>query len=29
MHDRCYTGEYIKVLEAEFVPCTWLVLVSL
>ncbi len=29
MHDRCYTGEYIKVLEAEFVPCTWLVHVSL
>jgi len=29
MHDRCYTGEYIKVLEAEFVPCTWLVHVSM
>jgi len=29
MHDRCYTGEYIKILEAEFVPCTWLVHVSL
>lgn len=28
MHDRCYTGEYVKVLEAEFVPCTWLVHVS-
>lgn len=29
MHDRCFTGEYIKVLEEEFVPCTWLVHVSL
>jgi len=29
MHDRCYTGEYIKVLESEFVPCTWLVHVSM
>jgi len=29
MHDRCYTGEYIKILEAEFVPCTWLIHVSL
>ena len=29
MHDRCFTGEYIKVLEAEFVPCTWLIHVSL
>lgn len=29
MHDRCFTGEYIKVLESEFVPCTWLVHVSL
>ncbi len=29
MHDRCYTGDYIKVLEEEFVPCTWLVHVSL
>lgn len=29
MHDRCYTGEYIKVLEAEFVPCTWLIHVSM
>jgi hypothetical protein len=29
MHDRCYTGDYIKVLEAEFVPCTWLIHVSL
>jgi len=29
MHDRCFTGEYIKVLESEFVPCTWLVHVSM
>jgi len=29
MHDRCYTGEYIRILEDEFVPCTWLVHVSL
>jgi len=29
MHDRCYTSEYIKVLEEEFVPCTWLIHVSL
>ena len=29
MHDRCYTGEYIQVLESEFVPCTWLVHVSM
>lgn len=29
MHDRCYTGDYIKVLEEEFVPCTWLVHVSM
>jgi len=29
MHDRCFTGEYIKVLEEEFVPCTWLIHVSL
>lgn len=28
-HDRCYTGDYIKVLEAEFVPATWLIHVSL
>jgi len=28
-HDRCYTGEYIRVLESEFVPCTWLVHVSM
>jgi len=29
MHDRCYTGEFIRVLEEEFVPCTWLIHVSL
>jgi hypothetical protein len=29
MHDRCYSSEYIKVLEAEFVPCTWLIHVSM
>ncbi len=29
MHDRCYSTEYIQVLEAEFVPCTWLVHVSM
>ena len=29
MHDRCYTGEYIRVFEAEFVPSTWLVHVSM
>ena len=29
MHDRCYTGEYIKVFEDEFVPSTWLIHVSL
>lgn len=28
-HDRCYTGDYIKVFEEEFVPATWLVHVSL
>lgn len=28
-HDRCYTGDYIKVLEEEFVPCTWLIHVSM
>lgn len=28
-HDRCYTREYIEVLESEFVPCTWLIHVSL
>lgn len=29
MHDHCFTSEYIRVLESEFVPCTWLVHVSL
>jgi hypothetical protein len=29
MHDRCYTGDYIKILEQEFVPCTWLIHVSM
>ncbi|CAN5442666.1 hypothetical protein BH11ARM1_BH11ARM1_03140 [soil metagenome] len=29
MHDRCYTGDFIKVLEEEFVPCTWLIHVSM
>jgi len=28
-HDRCYTSEFIKVLESEFVPCTWLIHVSM
>lgn len=28
-HDRCYSGEYIRVLEDEFVPATWLVHVSM
>ncbi len=28
-HDRCYTGEYIKVMEQEFVPATWLIHVSM
>ena len=28
-HDRCFTGEFIKVLEEEFVPCTWLIHVSM
>ncbi|HVL38799.1 MAG TPA: hypothetical protein VM328_05355 [Fimbriimonadaceae bacterium] len=28
-HDRCYTGDYIKVMEEEFVPATWLIHVSL
>lgn len=27
-HDRCFTGEYIKILENEFVPATWLIHVS-
>lgn len=28
-HDRCYTGEYIKVLEEEFVPASWMIHVSM
>jgi hypothetical protein len=28
-HDRCFTAEMIRVLEADFVPCTWLIHVSL
>lgn len=28
-HDRCYTAEYVRVLEDEFVPATWLIHVSL
>lgn len=28
-HDRCYTAEYVRVLEEEFVPGTWLIHVSL
>lgn len=28
-HDRCFTSEYIRVLEGEFVPATWLIHVSL
>jgi hypothetical protein len=28
-HDRCYTSEYIRVLEAAFVPATWLIHVSM
>lgn len=27
-HDRCFTSEYIRVLEGEFVPATWLIHVS-
>jgi hypothetical protein len=29
MHDLCYTGEYVKVFEEEFVPSTWLIHVSM
>jgi len=29
MHDHCFTPDYIRVLESEFVPCTWLIHVSL
>lgn len=28
-HDRCYTNDFIRVLESEFVPCTWLIHVSM
>lgn len=28
-HDRCYTGEIIKVLEDEFVPASWMIHVSM
>lgn len=28
-HDRCYTREYIDVLESNFVPATWLIHVSM
>jgi hypothetical protein len=28
-HDRCYTPEYIKVLEEEFVPASWMIHVSM
>ncbi len=28
-HDRCFTGEIIKVLEAEFVPASWMIHVSM
>lgn len=28
-HDRCFTKEYIDVCEAEFVPATWLIHVSM
>lgn len=28
-HDRCFTSEYIKVLEEMFVPATWMIHVSL
>ncbi|MFN8219020.1 MAG: hypothetical protein U0S12_02670 [Fimbriimonadales bacterium] len=28
-HDRCYTSDYIKVLESEFVPATWMIHVSM
>lgn len=28
-HDRCYTNDYVQLLEREFVPATWLVHVSL
>lgn len=28
-HDRCYTSEMIRVLEDQFIPCTWLIHVSM
>jgi len=28
-HDKCYTGEMIRIFESEFVPCTWLIHVSM
>lgn len=28
-HDRCYTADYVEVLESEFVPASWLVHVSM
>lgn len=28
-HDRCYTREYIKILEDEFVPASWMIHVSM
>lgn len=28
MHDRCYTSDYIRVFEEQFVPATWLIHVS-
>lgn len=27
-HDRCYSSDFIRVLEDEFVPCTWMIHVS-
>jgi hypothetical protein len=29
MHDRCFTGDYIRIFEEEFVPATWFIHVSL
>jgi hypothetical protein len=28
-HDRCYTSDYIKIFEEEFVPASWLIHVSM
>lgn len=28
-HDRCFTSEYVRILESAFVPATWLIHVSL